>query len=55
MILKTKKFVIGEMLEEDINGVLDVYNSNQDFLLSHMDRSEISIEWLKKEQEEMKD
>lgn len=55
MILKTKKFVISEMSEEDINGVLDVYNSNQDFLLSHMDRREISIEWLKKEQEEMKD
>ncbi|WP_198135404.1 hypothetical protein [Alkaliphilus metalliredigens] len=36
------------------NWVLEVYNSNQAFLLSYMDRKEVSIQWLRKEQEEMK-
>ena len=54
MILKTKNFIISEITEEDMNGVLDVYNSNEDFLLSHLGRREVSIQWLKQEQEEMK-
>ncbi len=53
-MLKTKNFSMSEIAEEDINGVLEVYNSNQDFLLSHMGKKEVSVEWLMQEHEAMK-
>ncbi|WP_051569106.1 GNAT family N-acetyltransferase [Alkaliphilus transvaalensis] len=55
MILKTENFTISEATKEDEKGILDVYNSNQLFLLSHMGRKEVSLEWLKQEHEEMKE
>ncbi len=55
ILTKTKNFIISEMKEEDNKGILDVYNSNQDFLLSHVDRKKVSMEWLKQEQKKMKD
>lgn len=54
MLLKTKNLSISDVNEEDIRGVLEVYNSNKDFLLSHMNKREVNIEWLMQEQEEMK-
>jgi len=54
MLLKTKNLSISDVNEEDIRGVLEVYNSNTDFLLSHMNKREVNIEWLMQEQEEMK-
>lgn len=55
MIFEKEKIRIVEATEEDILGILEVYNSNQDFLLSHMGRSEVSVKWLEKEQQEMKE
>lgn len=55
MILETEKIRMCEATEEDFLGILEVYNSNQDFLLSHMGRSGVSAEWLEKEQKEMKE
>ncbi|SCZ11171.1 GNAT family N-acetyltransferase [Alkaliphilus peptidifermentans] len=54
MNLRTENFSISELTEEDVKGILEVYNSNQDFLLSHMERREVSVEWLRQEIEEMK-
>ncbi|MCQ4923614.1 GNAT family N-acetyltransferase [Tissierella carlieri] len=54
MILRTKNLSIREITEEDINGVIEVYNSNQDFLKFHIGRQEVNIEWLIQEQKEMK-
>ena len=54
MILKAKNLRISERTAEDVKGILEVYNSNQDFLLSHIDRREVSVEWLMQEYEEMK-
>lgn len=55
MILQTENIRISEITAGDINGVLEVYNSNHDFLLSHMDRREVGLEWLEKELKEMKE
>lgn len=55
MVLKTEKFIISEMTVDDINGILEVYNSNQNFLLSHINKKSISIDWLIEEQQEMKE
>ncbi|CAK7027386.1 GNAT family N-acetyltransferase [Tissierella carlieri] len=54
MILRTKNLSIREITEEDINGVIEVYNSNQDFLMFHIGRQEVNIQWLIQEQKEMK-
>ena len=55
VILEAEKIRMCEATEEDFLGILEVYNSNQDFLLSHMGRSDVSAEWLEKEQKEMKE
>ncbi len=54
VIIVTENICISEATEEDILGILEVYNSNQDFLLTHIGRSEVSAEWLEKEHKEMK-
>ncbi|MCF6094933.1 GNAT family N-acetyltransferase [Microaerobacter geothermalis] len=54
MIFETDNFMISTVEEKDIEDVLEIYNSNTEFLQKHMDRSEITIEWLKEELEEMK-
>ncbi|WP_353096909.1 GNAT family N-acetyltransferase [Tissierella praeacuta] len=54
MIVKTKNLIIKDMTEEDIKGLLEVYNSNQDFLMFHIGRQEVSMDWLIQEQKEMK-
>ncbi|MEY8417285.1 hypothetical protein [Tissierella praeacuta] len=55
MILKTKKLTIKEIAEEDIKRVLEIYNSNQDFLMFHIGNQEVNMDWLIQEQKEMKD
>ncbi len=51
MILKTKKLTIKEIAEaeeeeEDIKRVLEIYNSNQDFLMFHIGNQEVNMDWL---------
>lgn len=54
MILQMKDYIIDLTLEEDIEEILSIYNSNVQFLLSHMDRDMVTIDWLLKEFKEMK-
>ncbi|WP_313757303.1 hypothetical protein [Tissierella sp.] len=54
MILKTKKLTIKEIAEEDIKRVLEIYNSNQDFLMFHIGNQEVNMDWLIQEQKEIK-
>ena len=53
MIIKTKNLIIRAITEKDIKGVIEVYNSNQDFLIHHIGKREVSPEWLLQEQKEM--
>ena len=54
MIFETDNLILTTIEEKDIEDVIEIYNSNTEFLQKHMGRNEITIEWLKEELEEMK-
>lgn len=55
MIYQIKDYVMDLMLEEDLEEILNIYNSNVQFLLNHMDRDMVTIDWIHKEFREMID
>ncbi len=53
MIFESKDLYIDFVNKEDINNIIDIYNSNKDFLMAHMDKEEITKEWIIQEIESM--
>lgn len=54
MIIKTKDFQVDLIDEEDIDEIVEIYNSNRLFLMSHMDKEAVTNKWLCEELEDMK-
>lgn len=54
MILEADNLLINEIEKGDSEVILEIYNSNKDFLLSHLDKKQVKLDWLTKEIESMK-
>lgn len=54
MIYQMKDYIMDLTLEEDLEEMLNIYNSNVQFLLNHMDRDMVTIDWLLNEFKEMR-
>lgn len=55
MVFKSENFYIDLIQDVDIEGIVHIYNSNEHFLISHMDAKEVTSEWLLEELKDMKD
>ena len=55
MIFRIKNYYVEIAQNKDLSEIVEVYNSNKEFLLSHMDREEVTGEWLYQEIESMKE
>lgn len=55
MIFEWEDFYVDLIKDEDLNDVMEVYNSNKDFLLSHMNTHKIDYNWLINELNTMKE
>jgi GNAT superfamily N-acetyltransferase len=55
MIFQSKSFYVDLVENKDIKEVLEVYNSNERFLINHMDRNKVTSEWIFQELEGMRD
>lgn len=54
MIFVTKEFYIDTIGDKDLNKIVEVYNSNRNFLRNHMDVDSITYEWMVEELDSMK-
>ena len=54
MIFESKDFYLDLVENKDINDIVEVYNSNRIFLVSHMDTCKVTYEWVLEELESMK-
>lgn len=54
MIFESNRFYIDLVDNKDLNNIVEVYNSNKSFLLSHMDKDKITYEWILEELESMR-
>ncbi len=54
MFFESMEFYIELVEDMDINEVVEVYNSNKVFLVSHMDMDRVTDEWILQELESMK-
>ncbi|MEG0775096.1 GNAT family N-acetyltransferase [Clostridium sp.] len=54
MIFQTKDFYVDLVDNKDVNAIVDVYNSNKNFLVNHMDTEKVTYEWILEELESMK-
>ncbi|SKC73957.1 GNAT family N-acetyltransferase [Maledivibacter halophilus] len=55
MIFQTEKFYVDTVEKEDLPGIVEIYNSNINFLQAHMSRKSVDIDWIKKEIKNMKE
>ncbi|WP_425448320.1 GNAT family N-acetyltransferase [Dethiothermospora halolimnae] len=55
MIFEWEGFYVDLIKDEDLNDVMEVYNSNKDFLLSHMNTDKIDYKWIINELNTMKE
>ncbi|MGO1357158.1 hypothetical protein [Alkalibacterium gilvum] len=55
MIFKSKDFYVNTLEHKDIIEALEVYNSNDHFLINHMDINRVTSEWMVREVENMRD
>ncbi|EQB89596.1 GNAT superfamily N-acetyltransferase [Clostridium punense] len=55
MIFQSKDFYVSLVENKDIQEVLEMYNSNEKFLINHMDKNKVTNEWLVQELKSMKD
>lgn len=55
MLFKVNGFRVEEVRNKDLNEIVEVYNSNENFLTSHMDKKEITGEWMIEELKSMKE
>lgn len=54
MKLKTDNLILTTIENKVINDLVDIYNSNTEFLRLHMDKDKVTKDWLTEELEEMK-
>lgn len=54
MFFESMEFYVELVENMDVNEVVEVYNSNKDFLVSHMDMDRVTDEWILQELESMK-
>ncbi|MTI70536.1 MAG: GNAT family N-acetyltransferase [Firmicutes bacterium] len=54
MIFESKTFYIDFVEKKDLKNIVDVYNTNKNFLVNHMDANKITYEWLLEELGSMK-
>lgn len=48
------RYIFREIQAEDLNQLLDIYNSNTEFLIHHLGRERVDSHWLLEELKEMK-
>jgi len=53
MFFESKGFYVDLVKNKDSNEVVEVYNSNKHFLVSHMDKEKVTNEWILQELESM--
>ncbi|HYE09999.1 MAG TPA: GNAT family N-acetyltransferase [Patescibacteria group bacterium] len=54
MVFKSNEYVISFVDSKDLNEIIEVYNSNKQFLISHMNKEKVEKEWMLEEIESMK-
>ncbi|SHK21883.1 GNAT family N-acetyltransferase [Tepidibacter formicigenes] len=54
MIFETLNTYVDFVEDIDFKDILDIYNSNKEFLKAHMDKEKVDIKWLEFEINEMK-
>lgn len=54
MICKSKKIYIDLVEDRDLNDIIEVYNSNKNFLINHMNSDIVEYKWVIEELELMK-
>ncbi|CAH2213065.1 GNAT family N-acetyltransferase [Tepidibacter aestuarii] len=54
MLFKLNRFRVELVANKDLNEIVDVYNSNKNFLISHMDKEEVTTDWINEELNSMK-
>ncbi|WFD08876.1 GNAT family N-acetyltransferase [Tepidibacter hydrothermalis] len=55
MLFKSNWFRVDVVKNKDLNEIIEVYNSNENFLINHMDKEEITTEWMSRELKTMKE
>lgn len=54
MVFQSEEFYVNLVENKDLKQVLEVYNSNEHFLINHMDTNKVASEWILRELENMK-
>lgn len=54
MLFESKRFRVDVVEDKDLNEIVQVYNSNENFLINHMDKKEVTTGWLIEELNSMK-
>lgn len=55
MIFQLKDFYVSLVENKDLNKIIDVYNSNKNFLINHMHKEKVTSKWMLQELEPMKE
>ena len=55
MFFQSNGYCVDLVRHEDLNKVVEVYNSNSKFLVGHMDKEKVTEEWVLEEQKSMKE
>lgn len=55
MLFQSNNFRVELVEAKDLNGIVEVYNSNENFLISHMDKKEVTSKWMIEELKSMKE
>jgi len=55
MIFETKNFYVDLVNNNDLNEIIEIYNSNEHFLVAHLDKNKITNQWIIEEIESMKE
>lgn len=54
MIIENQEYIIEPIREQDIESVIEIYNSNEHFLVNHTGLKRVSRQWLEEEYQNMK-
>lgn len=55
MLFQTKDFYVDIINNKDSNEIVEIYNSNKEFLLAHMNLENVTEQWVLEEIESMKE
>ena len=53
MVFESRDFYVDLVERNDLNKVVEVYNSNQDFLMNHIGKTEVTTKWISEEMSSM--